>query len=184
MSGLTYFPSFSNSSVKEKNHEGEHLCESKFKSFKLFEANMYIVSILDTGDNSENEITKVREVVISCLEQDPESTQNLEEKLASQLRMTMRCDHRWVEVWVGQLGRNYIIHIWTMFWDKEKIVFRAKRNMELSLQDTCLDAIINRLNSGANEKDINGLGLPQCLEENLLEKIKSRRKCLDQIFKN
>ena len=46
---------------------------------------MYIVSILDTGDNSENEITKVREVVISCLKPDPESPIDLGEKLASHL---------------------------------------------------------------------------------------------------
>ena len=47
---------------------------------------MYIVSILDTGDHPDSTISKIREVVNSCLKPDPESTKDLGEKLASHLR--------------------------------------------------------------------------------------------------
>ena len=141
---------------------------------------MYIVSILDTGDHPDSIISKIREVVNSCLKTDPESPRDLKERLASHLSQPTMMIPDTYRFWVWKNGLrieetsgDYFIHILTRFGDRnQKVVIRALRRKE-SLQEICLDVISESMKSG-EEKEIKGLGLPKCLEDNLCEMMKKK----------
>ena len=81
---------------------------------------MYIVNIELTGGLPEEDISKVRECVISCLKPTPTSSKNLKERLKNQLSHPNVMGSIYKCVWVDTLGtrpynestqRNYFIVI-------------------------------------------------------------------------
>ena len=140
---------------------------------------MYTVNIELTGGLPEEDISKVRECVISCLKPTPTSSRNLKERLNNQLSHPNVMGSSYKCVWVDTLGptpynertqRNHFIVISFRNERNKNVLISAKEIQEIkSLEERCLDIIYENLNSHEKE-EIKELGLPPCLEERLCER--------------
>ena len=141
---------------------------------------MYIVNIDLTGGLPEEDISKVRECVISCLKPTPTSSKNLKERLKNQLSHPNVMGSIYKCVWVDTLGtrpynestqRNYFIVISFRNERNKNVLISAQEIQEIkSLEERCLDIIYENLNSHEKE-EIKELRLPPCMKERLCERI-------------
>ena len=118
-------------------------------------------------------ITEVKKCLVSCLKSEPANTEELRQRLVNQLSQPAVMGSLYRLLWVDELGvKNYFINIASYLEDSSgrcrPVLAWAVRKKVKSLREICLEVISETMTSGARE-EIQTLGLPHSLEENLCE---------------
>ena len=79
-------------------------------------ANMFAISIEDTGNHPSNLISEIKKCLISCLKSDPESIEELRQKLASKLSQPSVMGVLYRFIWIEKVMRllsEYCVNVHT-----------------------------------------------------------------------
>ena len=135
---------------------------------------MFWIRVEDTGNQSGSVLTAIKKCLQPCFNKQPDNLEQTRESIAQRLSKPDVMGQLYRYIWVDQMGRNYFIIIATSLEDGKgrgkPILGWAVRKKMRRLTELSLEVIGESLKE---IEDIDKLGLPTLMEEDIAEVFKN-----------